>query len=121
MAKGIYLIGFENNRENGTGHLFNWILSNGDRSTQRDGDIKYYDHMIPADALNKIRRVTIHYWPNECIYGFSFFDKDGEDLWEIGGTTHGYKKKTVGLAENEVIVGVVAKLYSEWQSCYTDF
>ena len=53
MAKGIYLIGFENSRKDGTGVLFNWILSNGTRSTKIDGDRKYYDHMIPADALHK--------------------------------------------------------------------
>ncbi len=36
IAKGIYLIGFENDNEDGIGIFFNWILSNGDRSTQRD-------------------------------------------------------------------------------------
>jgi hypothetical protein len=39
--------------------------------------------MIPADALNKIRRVTIHY-DDDCIGGFSFFDKDWALLWKIG-------------------------------------
>jgi hypothetical protein len=69
MAKGIYLIGFENDKENGKGNCFNWILSNrskGTRSAQRDEDRPTkYDHMIPADALNKIRSVTIHYY--NCI------------------------------------------------------
>jgi hypothetical protein len=40
--------------------------------------------MIPADALNKIRSVTIYY--GYCIFGFEFFDKDGALLWEIGRT-----------------------------------
>ncbi len=61
MAQGIYLIGFENDEENGKGANFNWILSNGTRSTQRGAGCKYYDRMLPADALNKIRSVTIHY------------------------------------------------------------
>ena len=52
--------------------------------------------------------------------GFSFFDKDGALLWEIGGTWSGYEKETVVLEENEVIVGVVAKLWGDYQSSYTD-
>jgi hypothetical protein len=39
--------------------------------------------MIPKDAINKIRSVTIHY-PDYWIGGFSFFDKDGALLWKIG-------------------------------------
>jgi hypothetical protein len=39
--------------------------------------------MIPKKALKKIRSVTI-YLPEKRIYGFSFFDKDGVQLWEIG-------------------------------------
>ncbi len=74
MAKGIHLIGFENNKKDGTGAYFNWILSNGARSTQRDKGITYYDHMIPKDTLKKIKSVTIYYL--NCIAGFSFFDKD---------------------------------------------
>ncbi len=40
--------------------------------------------MMPEDALKKIRSVRIDY--NDIIYGFSFFDKDGALLWEIGIT-----------------------------------
>ena len=76
--------------------------------------------MIPADALHKIRRVTIDH-NTVWIYGFSFFDKDGALLWKIGETYSDMKKETVVLAENEVIVGVVAKLFSRWQSLYSDF
>ncbi len=74
--------------------------------------------MIPKKALKKIRSVTIHYF--NCIGGFSFFDKDGALLWKIGCTLPGLIKGTVVLAENEVIVGVVAKLYEDWQSVYTN-
>ncbi len=64
--------------------------------------------MIPADALNKIRSVTIYYYT--CITGFSFFDKDGALLWKIGWLYAGCEE-TVILEENEKIIGVVAKLY----------
>ncbi len=76
--------------------------------------------MVRAYALNKIRSVTIHY-DNECIFGFSFFDKDGALLWKIGKTTSWLKKETVILKKNEAIVGVVAKLYPRRQIAYTDF
>ncbi len=117
------LVGFQNNLKDGTGGYFNFILSNGTRSTQKDDGYTYYDHIIPADALNKIRSVTIYYYEyRNCIAGFSFFDKDGALLWEIGWTTHlELKKETVLLEENEVIVGVVAKLLPGWLSAYTDF
>ncbi len=80
--------------------------------------------MIPADALQKLRSVTIHYhYYENGMTGFSFFDKDGALLWKIGVTNYDswMKKETVVLEENEVIVGVVAKLYPRHQSAYTDF
>ena len=80
------LVGFKNNHATGKGDIFNFILSNGTRSTQRDE--KYptkYTHMIPKDAIKKIGRVDIHY-DDHYISGFSFFDKDGALLWEIGNT-----------------------------------
>ena len=55
------------------------------------------------------------------IKGFSFFDKDGKRLYKIGWIDSSYDKETVVLEENEVIVGVVAKLRKPWQSLYTDF
>ena len=77
--------------------------------------------MIPADALHKIRSVNIHH-DNRWITGFSFFDKDGALLWEIGYTTARLTVETVILAENEVIVGVVAKLCPGKNILlYTDF
>ncbi len=103
------LVSFENDSKKGSGNLFNFILTNGTRSTQRDDKAPTkYEYMIPVNALNKIRRVAIYY--EECIYGFSFFDKDGALLWEVGWAYGGFKEETVVLAENEVIVGVVAKL-----------
>ncbi len=76
--------------------------------------------MIPADAQNKIRRVTIYH--DYRIRGFKFFDKDGALLWKIGVTTDPIcDLETVLLAENEVIVGVVAKLYSRYKTVYTEF
>ncbi len=106
------LAGFVNHEKDGGSSFLNFIMSNGTRSTQID---EYYPtkytHMIPENALNKIRSVTILFF--DYIYGFSFFDKDGEELWKIGYTTESLwsKKETVVLEENEVIVGVVAKLF----------
>ena len=115
-----FLTGFENNQKEGYGEKFNFVLSNDARSTQRDvRDPTNFTHMIPAEALNKIRSVTIHYWGT--IIGFSFFDKDGALLWKIGGTASVLKKETVEIAENERIIGVKAKLDPKWQSCYTDW
>ena len=46
------LCGFENNREDGEGQKFNFVLSNGDRSTQRDEIAPTkYTHMIPKEAI----------------------------------------------------------------------
>jgi hypothetical protein len=75
--------------------------------------------MIPAHALKTIRSVTIHY--KKCISGFSFFDKRGARLWQIGWIDQSHRAEKVVLEENEVIVGVVAKLYQGYQSAYTDF
>ncbi len=116
------LVGFENNTEKGIGPFYNFIMSNGTRSTQRDEDYPTeYSFMMPKDALNKIKSVTI-YGGNNCISAFSFFDKDGALLWKIGYTGYWKEvKETVVLAENEVIVGVVAKMWEDYQSNYTDF
>jgi hypothetical protein len=90
-------------------------------STQEDENTDYHTHLIPKDALNKIRTVNIHF-SSRCIFGFSFFDKDVALIWKIGVTTgSGSRMETVMLAGNEVIVGVVAKLYPGEQSSYTDF
>ncbi len=57
-----YLTGVENSSEYGIAIRFNFILSNGDRSHQRDARVEqYYDHMMPEGSHNKIRSVSIHY------------------------------------------------------------
>jgi hypothetical protein len=114
------LIGFENDCEDGTGSAFNFILSNGTRSTQCDEDFPTkYEHIIPNKTLKRIRSVTIIY--SAYIFGFKFFDKHGALLWKIGDTNWRRMKDKVELADNEVIVGVVAKLRPDHQSVYTDF
>ncbi len=122
LASGVlhHFIGFENNKKDGTGIWFNFLLSNGDRSKQRDKNMTYYDHMMPAGSHTRIRSVNIHYF--NAIIGFSFLDKEGALLWKIGETTNRMNKvETVLIEDNEVIIGVIAKLYGRYQSCYTDF
>jgi hypothetical protein len=76
--------------------------------------------MMPARCHNRIRSVTL-YHNRHSIWGFFFFDKEGALLWKIGNTDSWFKTETVLLEENEVIVGVVAKLLPGYQSMYTDF
>ncbi len=71
-----------------------------------------YPQMMPAGSHNRIRSVNIHY--AYFIAGFSFFDKEGALLYKIGDTDEDLNVDTVVLEENEVIVGVVAKLYPGW-------
>jgi hypothetical protein len=47
--------------------------------------------MMPADALNKIRRVIISH-NTVYIPCFCFFDKDGALLWKIGKTYADWEK-----------------------------
>ncbi len=75
--------------------------------------------MIPTDAINKIRKVYIYHdaW---SIHGFTFLDKDGHSLWEIGDLESLGGLSAVEIAENERIVGVVAK-FGDYECCtYTD-
>jgi hypothetical protein len=49
-ARGVtpYITGFENNRKDSGGSKFNIIMSNGDRSVQRDDDYPTsYTHLLP--------------------------------------------------------------------------
>ncbi len=72
-----FLAGFENDQECGTGSCFNFILSNGCRSTQKDKKHNTkYTHMIPRGALKIIRSANILYSYDQ-VQGFEFFDKDG--------------------------------------------
>ncbi len=108
------LIGFENNHQDGTYPFFNWILSNGERSQQRDAlNPTKFTHMLPAGSHNKIRSVRIHYYLDH-IGGFKFLDKEGTLLWKIGLTNTWYlKEETVEIEEHEVIIGLACKLLSD--------
>ncbi len=66
--------------------------------------------MMPAGCHNKIRAAEIRKY-NGHIAGFRFFDKEGDLLWEMGNTCRYETSEIVLIAENEVIVGVAAKLY----------
>ena len=45
-----YLVGLENSQKDGKGFRFNFILSNGERSEQRDDGKTYYTHFMPVEA-----------------------------------------------------------------------
>ncbi len=78
-----FLTGFEYSDRGGG---MNFILSNGQRTEQRDTWIDdYQDYMLPADSHERIRSVLIHHLSYH-ISGFSFFDKEGACLWKIGDT-----------------------------------
>ena len=115
-----FLTGFEINKQDGSGQFLNFILSNGVRSKQKD---RYYPtdytHMLPEDAEKRIRSVEIFY--GDIVYGFLFFDKNNTLLWKIGLIDSDCDVETVVLADNEIIIGVVAKLRAGYQSLYTDF
>ena len=55
--KGVtpYLTGFECNSVDGRGVKFNFILSNRDRSYQRDKGEKYSTHLMPEGAFERIK------------------------------------------------------------------
>ncbi len=76
--------------------------------------------MLPEGSHKMIRSVRIYYF--NYIMGFRFFDKEGALILKIGITDSWLYKKKVLIAENEVIVGVVAKLHPLCiQFAYTDF
>ncbi len=74
--------------------------------------------MLPEGPHKMVRSVNIHHY--DYIRGFAFLDKEGSLLWKIGYTFSGHVG-TVLLADNEVIVGVVAKLYGDCRCLYSDF
>ncbi len=77
--------------------------------------------MISNWARNNTRRVDIHY-DSDCIRGFTFLDNDGIRLFKIGSDDFFRPRwEIVMLAENEVIVGVIAKLAPDSQCRYTGF
>ncbi len=129
LASGVlqFLAGFEIDKQHGSRALENFILSNGDRSQLENWFVNQpITHMMPARSHKKIRSVTIHSYVEFNIIGLSFFDKEGALLWEIGNTTDpgflGVKwDKTVLVAEDEVIVGVVARIIEEFPFFYFNF
>ena len=77
--------------------------------------------MMPEGAHLNIRSVHIYYH-GYGICGFKFYNKHNSLLWEIGDTTFSELiVETVELEDNEVIIGVKAKLRSGYQSLYSDF
>ena len=114
-----HLNGLENNEKDGSGTLFNFVLSNGQRSVQRDEMTPTkYSFMMPAESNRRIRSVDI-YLDGDCYYivGFQFFDKERQLIFEIGFTFWpGLSKRTVMLEDNELIIGVVARLLAGSQS-----
>jgi hypothetical protein len=78
--------------------------------------------MMPTNAHLRIKTVLIFYVNSLFVCGFQFFDNQNKIIWEIGYTNQFLDaKKTVILEDNEVIIGVVAKLVFGLQSAYTDF
>ncbi len=74
--------------------------------------------MIPQDK--KIKKVQIQH-DASCIRGFKFFDKNQLLIFEIGEIKATNTVTEVVLEENEQIIGVAYKLYSTYQTVYTDF
>ena len=86
-----YIAGFESDKEDGEGMSFNIIMSNGQRSTQRDEKRPTnFTHMMPVGADRKSRSVNLYndiYSYTVFIVGFQFFDKDRKLIWQIGYIT----------------------------------
>jgi len=79
------LAGFISSSIDGTGVRMNFVFSNGDISPQHDKDYPTnYKFVLPSEAINRIRSITIYFWPGDRIRGFSLFDKDGALLLNIG-------------------------------------
>jgi hypothetical protein len=76
--------------------------------------------MLPKGTETKIRSVTFTSHSAGYVYGFKFFDKDKKPLLDIGYTAGG-SRETVMIADNEVIVGVVAKLHPSDSGHLSDF
>jgi hypothetical protein len=76
----LILIGFENDRKDGTGEVLNAIASNGKQeirlqNSRRSEKDPMFTHLLPADSHKKIGSVEIYFERN--IKGFSFYDKQG--------------------------------------------
>ena len=67
-----------------------------------------------------IKTVEIYYHNSYRIHGFQFFDKDQTLLWSTGMTFTGVFTSVI-LAENEAIIGFVAKIRRDNYCHFTDF
>ena len=109
--KGVinFLAGFENDQPDGRGWHSNFVFSNGERSSLKNNNLNYYTHMMPKGK--RIKSVDI-YNQDGYITGFQLFDEEGKFFWHIGKTCSWskFEKSTVILADNELIVGVFAKM-----------
>ena len=104
-----FLTGFENDQPDGRGLYFNFVFSNGERSSLKDKNLNFFTHMMPKGK--RIKSVDF-YNQYGYITGFQFYDEEGKFFWHIGKTCSwsNLEKSTIMLADNELIVGVSAKL-----------
>ena len=109
------LAGFE--RNGGQGSRFTFVLSNGIKTTGRDGGQSYAAHMMPHGMVTK--KVQIYHSGN--IFGFKFLDKWDVATFEIGYTASWFTVTEVALQDNEQIIGVQYRLHATYQTVYTDF
>jgi hypothetical protein len=76
--------------------------------------------MMPEGATKMIRSVKIFH-NDFVVSGFQFFEKEGKLIFKIGDSHPSLKVDKVGLADNEVIIGVVARLIPGLQSRLANF
>ncbi len=77
---------------------------------------------MPENAFSKLKSVDIYYKEGNGIWGFQFLDANKALIFKVGVSGESWMKvETVILKDNEVILGVVAKLFPGEQSRYTDF
>ena len=72
---------------------------------------------MPKGAVAK----SVDLYGYRGLTGFKFYDRNHTLIWKIGDTAEYLDKETVMLNENEVFIGVKAKLEEGWQSSYTNF
>ncbi len=92
------LVGFGTSKQ-GSGSFFNFVLSNGAKSQQRDVGMTYYNHMMPEGSHKRIKSVEI-YHGSDIILGFVFFDKHQKLIFKIGEIRSWDKVKTLVLADD---------------------
>ena len=55
------------------------------------------------------------------IEGFSFYDKDDKLLYTVGNSGRSYNRETVIIAENEIMIGVIATLHPGLETGFSNF